>query len=157
MGKVAGPELEGTIVESAAQCIHILYVEDNAADTALVHEAFLEYGHISSQLHSVHDGEAALAFLQQQGFYAGMPRPHLIILDIGLPRMSGWDVLIAIRARPSLAMIPVVMLTGIMNVVDTEHREALQPSACLIKPMNLTEYRSLVATLVKLVGSESPH
>jgi CheY-like chemotaxis protein len=99
----------------------------------------------------VRDGESALAFLQKQELYAGMPRPHLTILDIGLPKLGGWKVLKTLRAIPVLATVPVVMLTGARMEVDDAHRAALQPSGYFVKPLLLREYQQLVGELEQLL------
>ena len=87
-------------MDASDQPRDILLAEDNPADVSLLRTAFREYGQLPCRIHSVYDGEAALAFLQQQGVYAGMPRPHLTILDIGLPKLGGWKVLKTLRATP---------------------------------------------------------
>jgi len=129
----------------------ILLAEDSPADESLLRTALREYGQLAWQIHSVRDGEAALAFLQQQGVYAGMPRPRLTILDIGLPKLGGWKVLKTIRAIPVLATQPVVMLTGARMEVDDAHRAALQPLGYFVKPLLLREYQQLVGELEQLV------
>jgi CheY-like chemotaxis protein len=104
----------------------------------------------------VHDGEEVLAFLQQRGLYAGMPRPDLLILDIGLPKIGGWKVLKTLRTMPALATLPVVMLTGAMMATDKVQQEALQPQAYFVKPLLLEEYQPLVEELERLLkGSTS--
>ena len=143
----------GCDVKLSDQQIEILLAEDNPADASFLKQSFL-HSHLPYRVHIVQDGEAALAFLRQNGFYAGTPRPHLIILDIGLPKRGGWDVLTAIRADPSLTTMPVVMLTGILTSEDTKQSKALRPIECLVKPTNLTGYQNLIATLAKLIRSE---
>ncbi len=118
---------------------------------SLLRTAFREYGHRPCRIHSVRDGEAALAFLQQHGLDAGMSHPDLIILDIGLPKLGGWKVLKTLRATPALATLPVVMLTGARMAVDDVHRAALQPLAYFVKPLLLREYPQLVEELEKLL------
>ena len=129
----------------------ILLAEDNPADVSFLHQAFRRYGHLPCRIHSVRDGEAALAFLRQRGVYAGMPRPDLVILDIGLPKLGGWKVLQTLRVIPALAPIPVVMLTGAMMEADEAHRAALRPLAYLVKPLQFREYQPLVEELEKLL------
>ena len=133
----------------------ILLAEDNPADVSLLRTAFREYGQRPCHLHSVRDGEEALAFLQREGVYAGMPRPDLLILDIGLPKVGGWKVLKTIRATPALASMPVVMLTGAMMDADAVHREALRPLAYFVKPVLLREYRQLVEEIGQLLTTIS--
>jgi two-component system, chemotaxis family, response regulator Rcp1 len=138
-------------MDASDQPRDILLAEDNPADVRLLHTAFREYGQPPCRIHSVRDGEAALAFLQQQGVYAGMPRPHLTILDIGLPKLGGWKVLKTLRAIPALAILPVVMLTGARMEVDDAHRAALQPVGYFVKPLLLREYQQLVGELEQLL------
>jgi CheY-like chemotaxis protein len=76
-------------MDASKQRRHILLAEDNPADAQLWQEAFRKYGHVPCQMQSVRDGEEVLAFLQRRGLYAGMPRPDLLILDIGLPKLGG--------------------------------------------------------------------
>ena len=135
--------------------VTILLVEDNPADVTLLQQAVLEYGKLAWRIYQVADGEAALAFLRQDGVYTGMPCPHLIILDIGLPKLDGWDVLKSLRATPALATIPVVMWAGVMTRQDEEQREALHPRACFAKPMALEEYPHLVQALEQLIDEVS--
>ena len=75
-------------MDASDQPRDILLAEDNPADVSLLRTAFREYGRLACRTHSVRDGEAALAFLQQHGGYAGMPRPQLTILDIGRPKLG---------------------------------------------------------------------
>jgi two-component system, chemotaxis family, response regulator Rcp1 len=138
-------------MDAVAQPRDILLAEDNPADVNLLRTAFREYGRLPWRIYSVRDGEAALAFLQQQGVYVGMPRPQLTILDIGLPKLGGWKVLQAIRATPALATVPIVMLTGARMEVDDAHRAVLQPVGYFVKPLLLREYQQLVGELEQLL------
>src|SRR5262245_17285089 len=108
----------------------ILLVEDNPGDATLVQIALLRYWTVPYLIHVVHEGDAALAFLHQIAPYATAPRPDLIILDINLPRKTGWEVLAALRATPALSAIPVVMLTGLMSAGDEEYQARLHPTCC---------------------------
>jgi two-component system response regulator len=144
-----------TTVNPGDQQRDILLAEDNPADVSLLRTAFREYGRLPCRIHSVRDGEAALAFLRQQGLYAGMPRPDLAILDIGLPKLGGWKVLEAIRATPALAALPVVMLTGARMAVDETHRAALRPREYFVKPVLFREYQPLVEALERLLTTRA--
>jgi two-component system response regulator len=137
-------------VESLDQRRVILFAEDTPSDTSLLRE-FLKYSNLPYRLYIVHDGEAVLAFLHQQGFYAGIPRPHLIILDMGLLKRDDWKILTAIKATPFLTTIPLATLTNVMSAGNEEQRTALHPILCFVKPRNLKGYRSLVETLGKLI------
>lgn len=138
------------MVEASEQPREILVAEDNPADAVLLRK-FLKCSEQPCRLHVVPDGEAALAFLRQEGGYADRPRPHLILLDVGLPKMSGWAVLGVIRATPALTTIPVVMLTGGISPEDAPPRAALRPAAYLEKPMSYRGYLRLAEALEKLM------
>ena len=126
---------------------HILLAEDNPGDVQLLQYAVLTYGRLSWCIYRVADGEAALAFLRQEGVYAGMPRLDLALLDIGLPRRDGWEVLRLLRTLPRLATLPVVMLTGVLTPRDEAQCVALRPQACLVKPMKIEDYRHVVEAI----------
>jgi CheY-like chemotaxis protein len=119
----------------ADQQSDMLLAADNPADVSLLRTAFREYGQRPWRIHNVRDGEAALALLQQQGLSAGVPRPHLTILDIGLPKLGGWKVLQTLRTTPALAMLPVVMLTGAKMAAEETHWAALQPLGYFVYPL----------------------
>ena len=105
--------------------IEMLLVEDNPPDGKLLEECLREVK-FAYHLSVVNDGEAALAFLQRHAPYTEAPRPDVLLVDIYLPKQSGWDVLAWVRATPSLASIPVVMLTGLFSPYDEERIEQLQ-------------------------------
>ena len=86
----------------------ILLIEDSLPDIRLTERA-LRNGGFSNNVSVVRDGEAALAFLRQQDQYQNAPRPDLILLDLGLPRKNGAEVLAEIKKDDSLRRIPVVV------------------------------------------------
>src|SRR5512139_2611750 len=92
----------------ARKQIEILVVENNSADTKLTELAFKAAG-LTSGFRSVRDGEDALAYVHKQGKYANVSTPDLIFLDLSLPKVSGLDVLKAIKTTPHLMHIPIVV------------------------------------------------
>ena len=84
--------------------IHILLVEDNPGDVRLTMEALKE-GRFPTTLHVASDGVEALHYLRN------MAPPDLILLDLNLPRRSGREVLMEIKADPELRWIPVMVLS----------------------------------------------
>ena len=90
--------------------IEILLVEDNPGDVRLTMEALKE-AKVVNHLTVLKDGEEALTYLRRQGSYANATRPHLILLDLNLPRKDGREVLAQIKAEEPLKRIPVVVLT----------------------------------------------
>jgi two-component system response regulator len=94
----------------------ILVVDDNDDDVVLLRESLRDQPAINV-LHAVRDGEEAMAFLRRQAPYADAPRPGLVLLDINMPKMNGFEVLHEMKIDPLLRAIPVVILT-------TSNREA---------------------------------
>ena len=134
----------------------ILLVEDNPDDAELIAYAFKKAG-IVSPLVVVDDGEKAIAYIQGSSTYAdrtAFPLPHLFLLDLKLPRRSGFEVLEAIRANRPTRNIPVVVLTSSNQEHDIERAYDLGANSYLIKPIGrdslLTMVQSLDAFWMKL-------
>src|SRR3954464_15141329 len=89
----------------------VLHVDDDPSDTLLMEQACRKAG-VSFQLRSVADGEAAIAYLSGEGIYADRerhPLPALVLLDLKMPRKTGFDVLKWIRVRSTYKPLPVVI------------------------------------------------
>jgi two-component system, chemotaxis family, response regulator Rcp1 len=141
-------------MEAAAGQIEIFLAEDSLVDVQIL-QRYLQDVAFPYHLSVVRDGEAALASLERQAPYTAAPRPDLILLDIYLPKKSGWEVLEWLRATPALATIPVVMLTGILAPSDEQERDRLQPAHCLVKPTAVEEYRDLVKILEEVMSQHN--
>ncbi|HEY4314491.1 MAG TPA: response regulator [Actinomycetes bacterium] len=138
--------------------IEILLVEDDPGDVLMTREAFQDYK-VHNQLHVVNDGEQAMAFLRQEGEYAGRPRPDLVLLDLNLPRMDGRQVLHAIKSDPELSSIPVVVLTTSEAEDDVLRSYSLHANAYVTKPVDFERFIDVVrqiddffVTVVRLPG-----
>lgn len=123
--------------------VEILLVEDNPDDIDLTVEAFKESSTLS-HLHVVEDGVQALAFLRRQGNYSSAPRPNLILLDLNLPRKSGYEVLQEVKADPELRQIPVVVLTTSSADNDVLRSYELAANCYITKPVDLDAFLSVV-------------
>lgn len=117
----------------------ILLVEDNPGDQKLVALAFRDNPRVKS-IHVVDDGEKALAFLRRSGEFKESPRPDLILLDLNLPRKSGFEVLEELRADPQLVHMPVVVLTSSEAPWDVHRSYRLGANAFLTKPVDLPKF-----------------
>ena len=126
--------------------MEILLVEDSLVSARLTMGG-LKNGQIQHRLTWLTNGEEAIEFLHQRGKFSRAPRPDLILLDLGLPRKDGRDVLREIKAEPRLAGIPVVVLTASTDQEDRLVSEQLQVEAYLTKPVNLDKFLELVAKL----------
>ena len=123
--------------------VEILLVEDDPGDVLMTREAFADYK-LRNQLHVVDDGAEAMAFLRQEGEYAGRPRPDLVLLDLNLPRMDGREVLEAIKSDPELASIPVVVLTTSEAEDDVLRSYSLHANAYVTKPVDFERFIEVV-------------
>jgi CheY-like chemotaxis protein len=119
--------------------IEILLVEDNPADVRLAVEA-LRAARVETRLHVAPDGVEALARLRRQGRHAGCPRPHIVLLDLNLPRKNGREVLSEIKADPDLSRIPVVVLTTSTAEEDVAGSYALHANAYVVKPVEFSRF-----------------
>jgi two-component system, chemotaxis family, response regulator Rcp1 len=119
--------------------VEILLVEDNLADIRLTQEVFKE-GKVRNQLSVVRNGEEALAFLRQEGHFASVLRPDMILLDLNLPRKDGRAVLAEIKADPDLKRIPVIILTTSQAESDLIQTYNLHANCYIVKPVELDQF-----------------
>ena len=131
-----------TLSQQARQ-IEVLLVEDDPGDVLMTREAF-ETHKLTNRLHVVQDGADAMAFLRREGQYASAPRPDLVLLDLNLPRMDGREVLEAIKTDPSLANIPVVVLTTSEAEEDVLRSYSLHANAYVTKPVDFERFIDVV-------------
>lgn len=128
--------------------IEILLVEDNPADVRMMREA-LFLAEIRHNLAVVTDGEEALHYLNRRGQYGSATRPDVVVLDIKLPRVSGHEVLDAIRKHPELHTLPVMMLTSSYSSQDRDTSERLQATHYVTKPVGL----NMLAGEIKIINA----
>jgi len=126
--------------------IEILLVEDNPADSRLTQEV-LRDGKVYNRLNTVEDGVEALAFLRQEGKYAGLPRPDLLLLDLNLPRKDGREVLSEIKADGELRRLPVVVLTTSQAEEDILRAYDLNANCYITKPVDLDQFIRVVKSI----------
>lgn len=129
-----------------AEPVQILLVEDNDDHAELVFRNLSEH-RVANQVHRVADGEAALNYLLQRGEYAdphSCPRPHLILLDLRLPKIDGLEVLRQIKLVPSLQRIPVVILTTSAAEADVARAQDLHVNAYVVKPIDFAKFSDLM-------------
>jgi CheY-like chemotaxis protein len=129
----------------------ILLVEDNIPHAELVKRS-LETHQIANRIYHVADGEAALEYLFRQGMYADpvtSPRPHVVLLDLRLPRLSGLEVLRAIRAASdsNVHTVPVVVLTTSTAPQDVMSAYAQHANSYLVKPVDFAQFMQLMHAL----------
>lgn len=105
----------------------ILLVEDNADDEALTLRA-LKKNKITNRVVVAHDGVEAVDYLFARGAYAGRDSndlPQIVLLDLKLPRLNGFEVLKRLRADPRTKLLLVIILTSSREQQDIVHGYAL--------------------------------
>lgn len=117
----------------------VLLVEDSPSDAFLTMEALKESAD-KPIIHNVRDGEDALDFLYRRGEYTDAPRPDIVILDINLPKKSGFEVLEEMNADPSLEIIPVIILTTSSDQDDIVKSYRLHASSYMTKPVDIERF-----------------
>ena len=127
----------------------ILLVEDNFAHAELVLRSF-EENQVSNPIFHVSDGEEAMEYLFRRGAYANpmrSPRPCVVLLDLRLPKISGLDILQAIRQSPDLSNLPVIVLAASNNERDIEEAYARHANSYLLKPVGFVKFSRLMKDL----------
>lgn len=119
--------------------IEILLVEDNPGDVRLTRESLYD-ARIHNNMIVASDGLEAMACLRREGEFADSNRPDLILLDLNLPRMNGFEVLNEIKEDPDLKRIPVVVLTTSQAEQDIIQSYNLYANAYVTKPVDLEQF-----------------
>jgi CheY-like chemotaxis protein len=123
----------------------ILLAEDNPNDVELTIEALTEHN-LANSVVVVNDGVEALEYLRYEGSYKQRNKgmPAVLLLDIKMPRLDGFEVLQSIRSDVQLKMLPVVMLTSSREEPDLKKCYALGVNAYVVKPVNFKDFLDAV-------------
>lgn len=127
--------------------IEILLVEDNPLDAEMTMRTLRRY-HFINRLHWVRDGVEALNFIRCAGPYEGRnptEQIKLILLDLKLPRLSGIDVLRALKADTRSRGIPVIVMTSSHQERDVLESCRLGISGYVTKPVQFSAFAEVVA------------
>jgi CheY-like chemotaxis protein len=126
----------------------LLLVEDDPNDVFMATLAFEAVG-LDREVAVTSDGRDALDFLQRTGRHTERPAgfPQLILMDLNMPRMNGFELLSAVKHDASLAHITVVVFTTSGTQRDREACAALGAEDYLVKPHDFQEFVNLVGHL----------
>ncbi len=100
-------------------------------------------------MRTVSDGEQLLDYLNQRGEYAGAARPHLIVLDLRMPKKGGLEVLAEMHENEDLRTIPVVVLSSSDRPEDISASYARGANSYVTKPASLSGLRTGVGELAR--------
>jgi two-component system, chemotaxis family, response regulator Rcp1 len=128
--------------------MQILLVDDNPADVRMVRDGLKE-ALPAAHLSVAADGVEAIRFLRREGRHAASPRPDLIILDLRLPKKSGFDVLVEIKQDPALANIPVVVQSSSEAPIDIQRAYSLHANCYITKPAGFDEFSRTMRALAE--------
>lgn len=129
--------------------LNILLAEDYEDDVFLLRQAFNKAG-LASVLHVVPDGGEAWAYLKGEGRYANRqtyPFPDLLLLDLNMPRMNGFEVLERVRKDAVCGRLIVHVLTASVRAEDVERVYALHANGYVVKPSRVDQLVDLVRAL----------
>ncbi len=130
--------------------IHILMVEDNPGDVLLTVRALKKMS-LPHRVHIVENGGDALAFLKRDGDYTDAPVPDMILMDINLPDMEGYDVIRTLKDDWKFSGIPMVVLSGSKNDADVKKSFEGHADRYWLKPANPEEYKRLARKVEELL------
>lgn len=142
----------------------VVQVEDDPNDVFLFGRAFKK-ACVDAELKAFEDGEDFIRHLASAAESDGVTVPSLILLDIKLPRKSGFEVLEWLRAHPIFRHVPVVMLTSSAQAHDVRRAYDMGANGYLVKPMDIEEMTRLLASIngfwlvsnVSPIDSDLPH
>lgn len=124
-----------------------MLVEDNPTDVFVIKEV-LEGCGPDLDVHSVTNGQAALLYVQELDRDEKAPRPALVLLDLNLPKVTGIEVLRALRSSSRCSGVPVIVVTSSSAEADRHAAQQLGAQGYFQKPSELAAYMEL-AELVK--------
>ncbi len=124
----------------------VLIVDDNEAESHLLTELMKNLRRPHEE-YIVRDGLEALDFLHCRGGYENAPRPNLILLDLNMPRLTGLEVLSAIKGDPELSVIPVIMLSTSASPEDVRRSYQAHANVYVQKPTDLDRSDKLIRAI----------
>lgn len=129
--------------------VTILHIDDDPNDTELLQAAVRRAG-VQFSVRNVNDGEQTIAYFNGRGIYANRelyPLPVLVLLDLKMPRATGFEVLQWIRNHPEIGSVPVVVFSGSELQDDIQQAYAVGADSYLVKPIGFNALVDLVKNI----------
>jgi hypothetical protein len=136
----------------------ILMAEDNPDDVLITKRAWKK-GNIKNKLYIVNNGEEALQFLYKQEAHVNAPTPSLMLLDLKMPRVDGFEVLKTIKQDPQLKKMPVIMLTTSNREKDIQLAYDLGCNSYIVKPVGYENFLKAIVDINRywIILNEIPY
>jgi CheY-like chemotaxis protein len=134
------------LINEQGEPLVILFIEDDPAHAEITMRNFKK-NRITNKVIHLWDGQEALDYLFRHGKYSDpelSPVPHLILLDLRLPKVDGLEVLEKIKSVENLKSIPTVILTTSMAEVDISKAYNYNVNSYLVKPMDYDKFSNLI-------------
>ena len=126
--------------------VDVLLVEDNPADVELTQRILGDSDH-PVNVTVAEDGEVAMSMLRKVGEHSDTPTPDLILLDLNMPKMNGYEVLAAMSQSETLNRIPVLILTSTQAERDRLQFANVSPSRYCTKPLPIRRFNDILGSL----------
>jgi CheY-like chemotaxis protein len=134
----------------------ILFAEDCDEDLFLCERALKQAG-IHAHAYFVRDGVEAKQWLEGEGIYADrqkFPLPHLLVTDLNMPRMDGFELIRWVRCQPHLIKLPIVVLSSSNAAPDLRHAMDLGASTYIVKSPHLEKLVTYLLPVIPIVAAE---
>ena len=133
--------------------VRVLVAEDNEDHLFLTVRALRDVDSVVLEIETVADGAAALDYVHQRNAYEGRARPHLVLLDIKMPKVDGLEVLRQLKGNPELRTIPAVVLSSSDRPEDITAAYELGGNSYVTKPATPSGMRDSLRRLGEYWGS----
>lgn len=117
----------------------ILLVDDSPDDIMIAKRAFKK-SNMYNKIFVTHNGEEAIDFLQKKGKFKDVPTTGLVILDLKMPKVNGFEVLKTIKNDEKLKSIPIIVLTSSSRPEDIERAYNLGCNSFIVKPISFEDF-----------------
>jgi CheY-like chemotaxis protein len=142
-------------LQETKKSIEVLHVEDNAGDALLMKEHF-KSSKFPIRLTIARDGEEALNLLEDTKAFSGKGKPDIVLLDLGLPGLNGFEVLAEIRKKKNLEDIPVLIMSASQKDQDLKSAYEHKANFYIVKPMDMKHFSVVMTYIEKFWLSRIP-
>jgi len=125
----------------------ILLIEDSQADATIMRE-ILKTSPIATHLNVVTEWAGAMDFLTQAGEFPEAPRPHLIMLDLNLPKTDGAEILAQLKEKEELKEIPVIVFSSSRRREEVKQCYRLHANCFITKPQDLASLKETIRSIL---------